>query len=236
VDETEKILRRNFMKRIFIFALCLALIFVLDLCVFAEAPTETAVTEETEAFPDLPEAETEVTAQPESSDGGESLLSARFEAWVLPHLEEISVVVTLLFSLVYQIRKNKLLGKSMGVMNDNAVTIAEQSSGMMAQALAGMESAALAVKGYDERIAALLEAHDATAADKERLERELLEVKAYLKSAAEANLEFSNELAELLSLANIPNFKKEEIGARHLAAVRAMKAAEEVTGDVGEKA
>jgi hypothetical protein len=107
---------------------------------------------------------------------------------------------------------------------------------MMAQALAGMESAALAVKGYDERIAALLEAHDATAADKERLERELLEVKAYLKSAAEANLEFSNELAELLSLANIPNFKKEEIGARHLAAVRAMKAAEEVTGDVGEKA
>ena len=30
------------MKRIFIFTLCLALIFVLDMCVFAEAPTETA--------------------------------------------------------------------------------------------------------------------------------------------------------------------------------------------------
>ena len=233
------------MKRIFIFTLCLALIFVLDMCVFAEAPTETAElseevtgapTAETEAVSPDPTIPSETLSENSTADGGENLLSARFEAWVLPHLEEISVVVTLLFSLVYQVRKNKLLGKSMGVMNDNAVTIAEQSSGMMAQALAGMENAALAVKGYDERIASLLDAYGAAAEDRERLERELIEVRAYLKSAAEANLEFSNELAELLSLANIPNFKKEEIGARHLAAVRAMQAVREVTDDVGEKA
>ena len=54
----------------------------------------------------------------------------------------------------------------------------------------------------------------------------MTEIKSYLKTATKANVEFSNELAELLTLANIPNFKKEEIGARHLAAVNAIQAAE----------
>jgi hypothetical protein len=63
-----------------------------------------------------------------------------------------------------------------------------------------------------------------------------------LKLSKDANVEFANELAELLTLANIPNFKKEEIGARHLAAVKAIAEAEakteteEVKKDVGEEA
>jgi hypothetical protein len=108
-------------------------------------------------------------------------------------------------------------------MNNNAVAIAEQNAGMMSQALTGMESASLAVRGYEERIESLLEAYRTSAEDKAHLEAELSEVKAYLKTASEANVEFANELAELLGLANIPNYKKEEIGARHLAAVRAIR-------------
>ena len=63
------------------------------------------------------------------------------------------------------------------------------------------------------------------------------------------NIAFADELAELLTLANIPNFKKESIGASHLARVNAILEAkkkaeaaamiptttEEVKEDVGEK-
>mgnify|MGYP002514089081 CR=1 FL=1 len=78
-------------------------------------------------------------------------------------------------------------------------------------------------------------------------EKEFVELKNYLKTSTDANIEFANELAELLGLANIPNHKKEEIGARHLEHVKAILEAEkkaeaaavvsteEVKEDVGEE-
>ena len=80
--------------------------------------------------------------------------------------------------------------------------------------------------GYDAKIVALLEAFKTTAEDKARLEKELVEIRNYLKTSTDANIEFANELGELLGLANIPNYKKEEIGARHLEAVKAIMEAE----------
>lgn len=184
-----------------------------------------------------------------ATDGNESapdLISVKFKEWVLPHLEEISVVITLILTAFYNMRKNKLLNKSIGTMNNNTVAIAESSSNMMSEALNNISSTANIVTQYDARIAALLEAHSSTAADKERLEKELSEIRTYLKTSAESNIEFANELAELLGLANIPNYKKEEIGARHLAAVKSIRTAEnvalaqtsagEVPEDVGEEA
>ena len=167
-----------------------------------------------------------------------ALVSKKFEEWVLPHLEEISVIVTLLFTCVFQFRKNRLLTRSMGTMNNNTVAVAEQSAAMMEQARSGLESAALAVRGYEEKMEALLTAYRSTAEDRERLEAEMREMREYCKTAAEANIEFSNELAELLSLANIPDYKKQEIGARHLAAVRAIRSApaKEANADDSQKA
>lgn len=166
------------------------------------------------------------------------LISEKFEEWVVPHLEEISVIVTLLFSCVFQFRKNRLLTKSMGTMNNNTVAVAEQSADMMEQARAGLENAALAVRGYEEKMETLLDAYRTTAEDRERLAAEIREMREYSEKAAEANIEFSNELAELLSLANIPDYKKEEIGERHLAAVRAIRQTpvKEAKGDDREKA
>jgi hypothetical protein len=190
------------MKKIFVCTICILLAAAIPFAVCAAEPTEASA-----------EAEGELSL----------LLSEKFESWVVPNIEEISVIITLVGTLFYQLRKNKLLSKSIGTMNNNAVAIAEQNAGMMSQALTGMESASLAVRGYEERIESLLEAYRTSAEDKARLEAELSEVKAYLKTASEANVEFANELAELLGLANIPNYKKEEIGARHLAAVRAIR-------------
>ena len=217
------------MKKLLALSLCILLICALPLAAHADES-------------DGLSAEKAQTEAAEEAEKG-LLLSKRLEEWVIPHLEEICVVVTMIISLICQMKKHKLLSKSMGVMNHNAVTIAEQSSSMMSQALASMENTSCAVAGYDAQIAALLEAHRSAAEDKALLEKELRELKTYLKTATEANLEFSNELAELLNLANIPNFKKEEIGARHLAAVNALAAHTvgsespgEVIGDVREEA
>lgn len=246
------------MKKFLVSILALLIVCAFPLFVFAEETTDSAL-ETTASTLETTETESETTESvtPPADEPSETvtpeedlkvLLSKKFEEWVVPNLEEISVVITMIGTLFYQIRKNKLLAKSMGVMNNNTVAIAEQSSTMMNQALTGMENVSNIVTAYDARIAALLEAHKATAEDKERLEKELTEIRTYLKTSAESNIEFANELAELLGLANIPNYKKEEIGARHLAAVKSIKTAETealnavqplhtgVTEDVGEEA
>jgi len=216
------------MKKIFLCFLCLIILSTIPCSVFAEdiqtgnestaieTGAESAISASTEHF----------TSTEQNEEGADKLLSVKFKEWVVPHLEEISVIITLIGTLFYQIRKNKALGKTLGTMNNNAVSIAQNSSDMMSQALLNMQNASGAVTAYDARIAAMLEAYRLMAEDRARLEQEILEMKAYLKTAAESNLEFSNELAELLNLANIPNFKKEEIGARHLAAVKSIKEAE----------
>ena len=196
------------MKKILLIVLCILLTSLLPLTVFADGV--------------------------ESNDTFD-MISVQFEEWILPHLEEISVIVTLILTAIYNMRKNKVLNKFLGTMNNNTVAIAQNSSDMMSQALTNMQTASGVVTEYDTKITQLLEAYQTTAEDKNRLERELIEMKTFLKTATEANLEFSNELAELLNLANIPNFKKEEIGSRHLAAINALKAAEnEVSAKLDE--
>lgn len=196
------------MKKILLIVLCILLTSLLPLTVFADG------VETNDTF---------------------DMISVQFEEWILPHLEEISVIVTLILTAIYNMRKNKVLNKFLGTMNNNTVAIAQNSSDMMSQALTNMQTASGVVTEYDTKITQLLEAYQTTAEDKNRLERELIEMKTFLKTATEANLEFSNELAELLNLANIPNFKKEEIGSRHLAAINALKAAEnEVSAKLDE--
>ena len=173
-------------------------------------------------------------------------------AWVT---EEIGVVITLIGYGIVLFKKLATIIKSAGTINNNAITISEKSSDFMNQALNKIEATSDVVKGYDSRIAEILEAFCRTAEEKQnledvnkRLETELMEIKNYLKTSTDANIEFANELAELLGLANIPNYKKEEIGARHIEHVKAILEAEkkaeaatglvdveEVKADVGEE-
>lgn len=176
-------------------------------------------------------------------------------AWVTENAEEIGVVITLIGYGIVLFKKLATILQSAGTINNNAITITEKSSDFMNQALNKIEATSDVVKGYDIRIAEILEAFCRTAEDKQnletlnkRLETELMEIKNYLKISADANIEFANELCELLALANIPNFKKESIGAAHLERVNAIleaeKKAEAATGlvdveeakeDVGEE-
>ena len=155
------------------------------------------------------------------------ILTENIKKWFEENSAFIGLIVTIIGYGIVMIKKLGTVVKSTGTINNNAITIAKTSNDAVSQALSSIENASGIVTGYDTRIVALLEAYKNTAEDKAMLERELVEIKSYLKTSTEANVEFANELAELLGLANIPNCKKEEIGARHLAAVRAIIAAEE---------
>jgi len=148
------------------------------------------------------------------------------KTWVKAHIEEISVVVTLIFTTIHNIRKNKALGKSMTTVNNNAVTIATDSKKAIADALKSVKEMTETVNGYKEEIAKLLLEVRKNAEEKQALEKTLADVTAYLKTAKMANVEFADELAELLVLANIPNSVKEELYERHRKAVNSIAEAE----------
>ena len=231
------------MKKIFALILCLMLIAV-PISAYAEGETEEINTEDI-----LPEeSPAPAPTEEKGTDWNEikDTISGAFVEWIEPNLEEIGVVVTLIGYGIVLFKKLASVLKSLGIMNNNTITISKENANRMEQAMS-------AVTGYEERIKVLLEHYTSlaetlvqTAEDKKKLESELVEIKNYLKISADANLEFSNELAELLGLANIPNYVKEEIGARHVAAknniIEAEKkaaallvATEEVKEDVGEE-
>jgi hypothetical protein len=153
-------------------------------------------------------------------------VSAFILNWVKPHIEEISVIITLVFYVVASAKDRKNLNKNMGVMNNNTIAIANNSNEKMSEALTLMRASSDSVVSYDERIKTLLESYNNTLEDNRRFREEYVEMKKYLKASTEANIEFANELAELLALANIPNYKKEEIGKRHATNVAAIRDAE----------
>jgi hypothetical protein len=152
-------------------------------------------------------------------------VSAFILNWVKPHIEEISVIVTLVFYVIASAKDRKNLNKNMGVMNNNTIAIANNSNEKMTEALALMQTSSDSVVSYDERIKKLLESYNNTLEDNRRFREEYVEMKKYLEASTEANIEFANELAELLALANIPNYKKEEIGKRHATNVAAIREA-----------
>lgn len=237
------------MKKILIAFLCVVILCAMPLVAFAEDDVSTAIETnavETETFL----AETEIATEGEIS-GTETEAETEAAApqisipttdeivkWVEGHLEEISVIVTLIFTLIYQIRKHAALNKSIAHCNNNAVAVVENSNSAIQQALSRVEGVSAVVDNYREEIVKLLTEIRQTDEEKKKLETALTEVENYLHTSKLANKELADEVAELLVLANIPNSKKEELYSRHRAAVAAIDAAEhkEVKENVGDEA
>lgn len=251
------------MKKILALMLCIIIVCAMPLMVFAEgeesAPVEDGevVTEDLPAVEEtLPEGENEgvedttpeesapedvppVTAPednvPENTTPEQSIkdqaktVSDKIAAWVVERIELISALVTIVLTTFYHIVKNKALSKSIVVLNNNAVKAAESSS-------KSIEGASKVVTGYSTEITTLLEEFRKTAEDNQKLEAALANVESYLKNAKAANIELSNELAELLVLSNIPNAKKDELYSRHRTAVALIAEPAEVTEDDREEA
>ena len=254
------------MKKILALIICIALMCAMPMAVFAEeSVAETEVVEpETEAVEETPAPETEAvetvpetipetipettpetapetTPEPPPETTPEPTPPTKTEAeqiveWVESNFEEISVVATLIIYAFYFAQKLLALNKSVGTLNNNAVTVAESSNTAIGKALEEVQGIAGVVNGYKDEIAALLTEVRANEEEKQALKQALTDVQTHLKTAKLANVELANEVAELLVLANIPNSKKEELYSRHLAAVGTIADAEktEVKEDVEE--
>jgi hypothetical protein len=166
-------------------------------------------------------------------DDVKETVSEDIVGWLFEHFEKVLVSIFLLASAIWEKRRDKRINKNVSTLNNNAVTIAKTSTDFMGSALSEMQTASGAVVRYEARIESVLEAFGQILEERAVLieqramiERELVELKNYLQTSSQANIEFANVLAELLALANIPNYKKEEFGARHLAVVNALKEAE----------
>ena len=147
--------------------------------------------------------------------------------WVKNNYDKISVVVTLLFYILYSIRKAKSLNKSIATVNNNAVAIAKNSEDSMS----GMSSV---VTQYTDSMASMLEEIRRNNDDRTRLEESLAETSKYLKATRQANVELANVMSEILLYANIPNSKKDEFYSRHLAAVNLISELEKAVAEIEE--
>ena len=196
------------MKRFLVLMLCVILLCALPVAVFAEDV-------------DVPAEETEEKSEIQIEA---DLITEQIVEWFQLHLEEISVIITLILTLFYQVKKHASLNKSIGTLNNNAVAVAEKSKLSIDQALAGVSGASSVVVEYIGKMDNLLAEVRTNEDDKKKMQAALDTAMKYVESAKDANVEFANELAELLILANIPNAKKDELYARHRAAVEAIKA------------
>lgn len=195
------------MKKLLVFIICAAvLLFILPVAVFAEG--EGVVQEPT--------------------------LTEQILAYAKEHLEEIAVVVYIFITSIYERRKQKANFNALSTVNNNAVTVSQNSQTAIDTANANMIEVKNAVTKYDESIQKLLSAFEATSEEKKLLEAKLNEVTNLMNISRRASLELANEVAELLVLANIPNAKKEELYARHRAAVEAIAEAEKTEVTIHE--
>lgn len=224
------------MKKILAFFVCaVLLICAMSFCAFAVGETVSGI--DTGASPTVEE-----SVAVDEISGEKAMLdfsTEDIEEYIKAHFEEISVIIGLILSAFYNIRKHKLLNRSISATNNNAIAVAENSEHIVADAVNRMEGISAEVLRYKEAFDALMDEYRASAEEKKNLENTLNEAMNYIKTAKLANVEFANELAELLVLANIPNAKKDELYKRHLAAVNAIAEAEKtevIKNEVGQEA
>lgn len=188
------------MRKIIFILLCVMLLCITPIVAFAEGDTNEVVETTT----------TETTVEVEDEPITETILN-----YVKANIKDFSVIITLIATIIYEIRKHGKLNGSIGTLNNNAIAIVENSSKTIKAALDEMADMANVVNKFDNT---------------------LNNIESFMKSAKLATLELSNEVAELLVLANIPNAKKEELYARHTKAVHELEALEEVISNDGKEA
>jgi uncharacterized protein YoxC len=197
-----------------------------------EEPTDTPVDTPTDDVVDTPvetpedNTPTDVPPVEETPVEEEITLTESIAKWLENNADTISLIISIIGAVIVIVKRISDVLKKAGIINDNAVTIATESASQMQAARETINNAANVVTGYNEQITALLSAFSTLLDENKLLKDDVNTLKNYLHTSTNANLEFSNELAELLALSNIPNYKKDEIGQRHLESVQAILDAE----------
>lgn len=210
------------MKKIFVILLCAFILCTMPIVAFAEGES---VNEE------ITVTEGEVVDAEPSETVTEMIVN-----WLQDNSIDISIVATILLSIFYERIKHRKLSGSIGTLNNNAITVAENSASAIQAALTKVEALSDVVKNYEQKMDVLIEEIQNSEEEKKALKDALVKVESYLNTAKLANIEFANELAELLCLSNIPNAKKDELYKTHIEGIRKLEAAEEVIANDGKEA
>lgn len=209
------------MKKILVIMICIIVMCALPVVASAEE-TETAV--ETDSAVETPLTIGQLLAS-------EDLSVDMVVDYVQFHLEEISVIVTLILSIFYNVRKHGKLNKSITTLNNNSVAVAENSAMSIQTSLEGMDNVVATVNEYKDAMIQALEEIRRNDEERASLAESLAEVSSYLKATRMANVELADVMAEILLYANIPVSRKDVFYARHLAAVNAIKEAESIVAE-----
>lgn len=179
-------------------------------------------------------AASEMVAAPETDEQNNEELdeivkttSERIVSWCKKNYEEIWVIAWSLVVAIVIAARNKILDKSVKTLNNNAVSVSENSASAIKESNDQVLIAKAIMEEFKEKMASMLEEVRLSEDEKKALSEKLSEVTTLIKTAKLANKELADEVAELLVLANIPNAKKDELYARHRAAVAALTTAEQ---------
>jgi hypothetical protein len=115
------------MKKIFMILLCVLMMVAVPTVAFAEE----TVPETEEVTTIIEEEDPEIEEKP--------TITEMLVDYVTSHVEEISVIGTLVVGMFYEITKHKKLNGSIGTLNNNAIAVAENSASAIKSALSGVE-------------------------------------------------------------------------------------------------
>lgn len=180
-------------------------------------------------------------------DVAEDIENAKAETWsgaFLGFIKEnftesslIAFALALASFCIEHFSSNKNLKKHIGILNGNAIEIAETSAKKTddnTQQLQLMKEQMTAwQEALEGKISLTLNVVTKTAEEREALEAALAKNNDLMNKAVIALMENSDEIANLLLMSNIPTSKKEEMYNNHYEAVKAIKGvvSEVNTGD-----
>lgn len=191
------------MKKIFMVMLCILLLLAVPTVAFAE-----------DSVP-----ETEISIETEIESEEERTITEMVVDYVKENAEGILAVIASIGSAILVKLITSKLSNSVTTLNDNAIEIAKSSDDSLKTNTEKNEA-------FTAKIQELIEKYEKSEEDNKLLAEALVHAETFINGAKLAMLEVSNEFAELLVLANIPNSKKEELYARHKQAVRSIEEAE----------
>lgn len=210
------------MKKILAIFICVLLLGIMPIV----ASAEETIPDETPGASETVEETTTETAPTVTETVPEKTFTETIVEWVQNNLAYITVIATSILIAIYDRITRGKMSKTLATVNNNSVAISQSHTEIANSALTQVAALAETVTSFNARMDSMLDEIKKTADEKKSLEDTIAEVVAFMKATKLAALEASNEVAELLVLANIPTSKKEELYARHIEAVRGIEAAE----------
>lgn len=235
------------MKKIIIFTLIAVLMSLFCVTAFAEGAQTSGTAAETEISDNSTTekenaSEGEISADktiPETNgaEPSEEKTAADYIVeYVTSHVEELTVIISLIGAAIYSKIKDGKFGATLGTLNSNAIKIANKSAEVAEAAADKMSGAMDKLKLLEDKFSLIMEKYEKSEEEKAELAAMLANTETLLKSVKVAALEASNEVAELLVHANLPNSVKDEMYGRHMKAVHELEAVEGETNNDGQKA